>query len=45
MFPIGDDDKSRMTFPLVTYVLIALKVVLFIALRISPRMASPVQLS
>ncbi|MDO8752305.1 MAG: rhomboid family intramembrane serine protease [Anaerolineales bacterium] len=29
MFPIGDDDTSRRTFPLVTYVLIALNVLFF----------------
>ena len=29
MFPIGDDDSSRRTFPVVTYVLIALNVVFF----------------
>jgi len=29
MFPIGDDDSSRRTFPLVTYVLIALNVLFF----------------
>ena len=30
MFPIGDDDSARRTFPLVTYVLIALNVVFFL---------------
>ena len=29
MFPIGDDDSSRRTFPVVTYVLIALNVLFF----------------
>ena len=29
MFPIGDDDSSRRTFPLVTYALIALNVLFF----------------
>ena len=29
MFPIGDDDTSRRTAPLVTYALIALNVLLF----------------
>ena len=29
MFPIGDDDSSRRTFPLVTYLLIALNVLFF----------------
>ncbi len=29
MFPIGDDDSARRTFPLVTYVLIALNVLFF----------------
>jgi membrane associated rhomboid family serine protease len=29
MFPIGDDNRSRRTFPLVTYVLIALNVLFF----------------
>jgi membrane associated rhomboid family serine protease len=29
MFPIGDDDSSRRTFPLVTYVLIALNFLFF----------------
>jgi membrane associated rhomboid family serine protease len=30
MFPIGDDDSSRRTFPIVTYALIALNVLFFI---------------
>jgi membrane associated rhomboid family serine protease len=30
MFPIGDDNRSRRTFPLVTYVLIALNVLFFL---------------
>ncbi len=30
MFPIGDDDTSRRTFPLVTYALIALNVLFFL---------------
>jgi membrane associated rhomboid family serine protease len=30
MFPIGDDNSSRRTFPLITYVLIALNVLFFI---------------
>ena len=30
MFPIGDDDSARRTFPLVTYILIALNVVFFL---------------
>jgi membrane associated rhomboid family serine protease len=30
MFPIGDDDSSRRTFPLVTYALIALNVLFFL---------------
>ena len=29
MFPIGDDDTSRRTVPLVTYALIALNVLFF----------------
>ncbi len=29
MFPIGDDDSSRRTFPIVTYALIALNLLLF----------------
>jgi membrane associated rhomboid family serine protease len=29
MFPIGDDNRSRRTFPLVTYILIALNVLFF----------------
>lgn len=29
MFPIGDDDSARRTFPLVTYILIALNVLFF----------------
>ena len=29
MFPIGDDDSSRRTFPLVTYALIALNALFF----------------
>jgi membrane associated rhomboid family serine protease len=30
MFPIGDDDSARRTFPIVTYVLIALNVLFFL---------------
>jgi membrane associated rhomboid family serine protease len=30
MFPIGDDNRSRRTFPLVTYILIALNVLFFL---------------
>jgi membrane associated rhomboid family serine protease len=30
MFPIGDDDSSRRTFPIITYALIALNVLFFI---------------
>ena len=30
MFPIGDDNSSRRTFPVVTYVLIALNVLFFL---------------
>ena len=30
MFPIGDDDSSRRTVPLVTYALIAVNVLIFI---------------
>jgi membrane associated rhomboid family serine protease len=30
MFPIGDDDSSRRTFPLVTYALIALNILFFL---------------
>ncbi|MCJ7622855.1 MAG: rhomboid family intramembrane serine protease, partial [Anaerolineaceae bacterium] len=29
MFPIGDDDSTRKTFPLVTYILIAMNVLFF----------------
>lgn len=31
MFPIGDDNSSRRTVPVVTYALIALNLILFIA--------------
>jgi rhomboid family protein len=31
MFPIGDDDTQRRTFPVVTYALIALNVAVFLA--------------
>ena len=30
MFPIGDDNSSRRTFPFVTYLLLALNVVFFL---------------
>jgi membrane associated rhomboid family serine protease len=30
MFPIGDDDTQRRTFPIVTYALIALNVLMFL---------------
>jgi membrane associated rhomboid family serine protease len=30
MFPIGDDDTQRRTFPVVTYALIALNVAVFL---------------
>ena len=29
MFPIGDDDSARRTFPIVTYALIALNLLFF----------------
>jgi hypothetical protein len=34
MFPIGDDDTSRRTVPLVTYALVALNVLFFFVERV-----------